>query len=78
MRTEPIHPQYDVPRIPMRHSSWFIQMLMVLAVLILAGVVYGFWQISRAPAPMLEPAPGPESTQMAPTNEESLTGSRTP
>jgi hypothetical protein len=46
--------QYDAPRIPMRHASWFIRLLMLLAVLILAGVVYGFWGISQAPSPKLE------------------------
>jgi flagellar basal body-associated protein FliL len=48
----PVH--YDAPRTPMRHASWFIQLLMLLAVLILAGVVYGFWGISQAPGPRLE------------------------
>jgi hypothetical protein len=63
----PLH--HDVPRIPIQHTSWFIQMLMVLAVLILAGVVYGFWGIAQAPSPTLE-LPDAAKLPPPPTNEQ--------
>jgi hypothetical protein len=82
MHTERIYPQHDVPHIPMRHLSWFSQLLMVLAVLIVAGVVYGFWQTAAIPLPPAEPvqslpAQGLENPRPPPTNEESGTGVRT-
>jgi hypothetical protein len=82
MHTERIYPQHDVPHIPMRHLSWFNQLLMVLAVLIVAGVVYGFWQTAAIPLSPTEPvqslpAQGLENPRPPPTNEDSETGSRT-
>lgn len=76
-----IYPQYDAPHIPMRHLSWFVQLLMVLAVLIVAGVVYGFWQTAAIPLFSTEPvqslpAQGSDNPPPPPTNEESQTGSR--
>jgi hypothetical protein len=59
----------------MRHGSWFVQLLMVLAVACLAGMVYSFWQLSWQ-APPYEP-PAPERSS-APVNEQSLTGAREP
>jgi hypothetical protein len=35
-------------QIPVSHMPWFMQMLMIFAVVALAGIVYGFWQISQA------------------------------
>lgn len=35
-------------QIPVTHMPWFMQMLMIFAVVALAGIVYGFWQISQA------------------------------
>ena len=75
MHTQRLYPDRDVARIPMRHGSWFVQLLMVLAVLCLAGMVYSFWQLSwKAPA---YEAPASEQPA-APVNEQSLTGSREP
>ena len=63
---------YDEPRIPMRHASWFIRLLTVLAVLILAGVVYGFWSIAKAPspAPTIEVPGAAPQPQAPPTNDQ--------
>lgn len=71
MATHPLHADSDVPHIPMQHTSWFIHMLMALAVLILAGVVYGFWGVAQAPSPKLElpdaaKLPPPPSNESAP------------
>jgi hypothetical protein len=72
MHNQRIYPQYDAPQIPVRHMSWFVQMLMVLAVVIVAGLVYGFWQTAAIPLP----AQGSDNPPLPPTNEESQTGSR--
>lgn len=73
MHTERLYSERDLPRIPMRHGSWFVQLMMVLAVACLAGMVYSFWQLSwKAPA-YEEPA---AEQPTAPVNEQSLTGSR--
>lgn len=83
MHTERVYPQHDVPHIPKRHLSWFIQLLMVLAVVIVAGVVYGFWQTATIPMPSSEPAEslpaqGADNPPPPPSNEQSQTGSRSP
>lgn len=58
MATQRAHSHSDTPRIPMRRTSWYMQLLLILTALIAAGVVYGFWQISSAPAPgAVEPEP---------------------
>jgi hypothetical protein len=51
----------------MQHTSWFIHMLLALAVLILAGVVYGFWGIAQAPSPTLEL---PDGAQVPPASPD--------
>jgi hypothetical protein len=63
MPTHRTYADHDMPRIPMRHTSWFMHLLMALAVLILAGVVYGFWGISQAPSPALDV---PDAAQLPP------------
>jgi hypothetical protein len=40
----------SAPEIPLRSTPWFLQLMMIFAVVALAGIVYGFWQISRAEA----------------------------
>jgi hypothetical protein len=40
--------QLDRPYIPLAHTPWFVQMMMIFAVVALAGIVYGFWQIAQA------------------------------
>jgi hypothetical protein len=74
MHTHRIYPDREL-HIPIRHQSWFIQLLMVLAVLILAGVVYGFWQISAPRAPGWQGSAS-DTEGSAPVNEQSQTGSR--
>ena len=69
----PISVEDDRPSIPKRTTSWFVQLLMALAVLVLAALVYGFWRMAQAPSPNLElpdvaPATRPQTT--LPTNEQ--------
>lgn len=72
MTAHRISADHDAPRIPIRHTSWFIQMLMVLAVLIVAAVVYGFWNIAQAPSPTLDLPDGAKQSEpiSPPTNEQ--------
>jgi len=52
---------YSAPNIPKRAMPWFMQLMMVFAVLLVAGLVYSFWRMSLAPSPTLEvPAQGTE------------------
>ena len=48
--------QLDPPQIPIRRLPWFMQMLMIFAVVALAGIVFGFWQISQTEAVPAAPA----------------------
>jgi hypothetical protein len=58
---------YPAAEIPKRHMPWFTQMLMAFALLVLAAVIYAFWNMGKAPARTLEvpaleqPANGPGS-----------------
>ncbi len=52
---------FPQPRLPKEHTTWFIRMLIVLAVLLIAGIVYDFWRDSRVRAPTF-----PETTTEAP------------
>jgi hypothetical protein len=51
-------------QIPVTHMPWFMQMLMIFAVVALAGIVYGFWQISQAES--VPPAATDTQSQPAP------------
>lgn len=46
--------------IPMRRASTFLRALWLLAALVLVGVVYSFWRISRVPTPSLDAPPAPQ------------------
>jgi hypothetical protein len=46
--------QYPEVRIPKRHLPWFVQLLTVFAVVLIAGMVYGFWRISMVPSPTVD------------------------
>jgi hypothetical protein len=65
---QPLNVDYDAPRIPMKSSSWFMQLMMALAALVLAGVVFGFWRMSRAASPVLD-LPDSQTHQL-PSNEQ--------
>ena len=59
---------YPPAEIPKRHMPWFNQLLVAFALLVLAAVIYAFWDMGRAPARTLElpimeqPASTPENT----------------
>jgi hypothetical protein len=38
----------SAPSVPLARTPWFVQMMMIFAVLALVGIVYGFWQIAGA------------------------------
>jgi hypothetical protein len=46
----------SAPEIPVRRPPWFVQMMMIFAVVALAGIVYGFWQISQTGSAPAAPA----------------------
>jgi hypothetical protein len=48
MATKRVPLDNSAPHIPIEHLPWFIQIMMLFAVTALAGIVYGFWQISQA------------------------------
>jgi hypothetical protein len=50
-RTDHLYPAAEIPK---RHTPWFIQLMVAFAVLVLAAVVYGFWQMGKMPARTLE------------------------
>jgi cytochrome oxidase assembly protein ShyY1 len=60
--TDDFYPRAEIPK---RHTPWFTQLMVAFAVLVLAAVVYGFWQMGKMPARTLElptveePARGP-------------------
>jgi cytochrome oxidase assembly protein ShyY1 len=54
MAHSPTNDLYPPPEIPKRHTPWFIQVMVAFAVLVLAAVVYGFWQMGKMPARTLE------------------------
>ena len=58
---------YPPAEIPKRHTPWFIQLMVAFAVLVLAAVVYGFWQMGKMPARTLE-LPPMEEPARAPAN----------
>lgn len=48
MATKRVPLDPNAPHVPLSHMPWFIQVMMIFAVTALAGIVYGFWQISQA------------------------------
>jgi hypothetical protein len=62
---------YPPAEIPKRHMPWFTQMLAAFALLVLAAVIYAFWNMGKMPARNLEvpaleqPANGPDNTPPA-------------
>ena len=42
------------PEIPTRKMPWFMKALWALALLLVVGMVYSFWRISRVPSPRLD------------------------
>ena len=54
MANQRVNVDYPAPVIPKRHIPWFTQMLLAFAALVLAGVVYSFWRMSTASAPVLQ------------------------
>lgn len=45
---------YPPAQIPKRQTPWFIQLMVVFALLVLAIVAYAFWSMGRMPARTLE------------------------
>jgi len=45
---------YPPAEIPKRHMPWFIQLMVVFALLVLTVVVYAFWNMGKMPARTLE------------------------
>jgi flagellar basal body-associated protein FliL len=69
--TQQAYPPIEIPK---RHLPWFTSMLMAFAVLVLAGVVYSFWNMSSAPMPKLDvPA---QDAPAQPANPAPATGQR--
>jgi len=64
-------PYYDTsmpePEIPTRKTPWFMKALWAMAVLLVVGLAYSFWRISRVPTPRLDvpPTPPTQSTDTA-------------
>lgn len=62
---------YPPAEIPKRHMPWFTQLLVAFALLVLAAVIYAFWDMGKAPARRLElpsleqPASGPANNAPA-------------
>ena len=59
----------SAPHVPLAHTPWFIQLMVIFAVVALAGIVYGFWQISQAesvPAESTEATGSTETQQPQP------------
>lgn len=61
---------YPPAEIPKRHLPWFSRMMMAFAVIVLAAVIYAFFNMAAAPMPKLDvPAQeAPASSPAAPND----------
>jgi hypothetical protein len=54
MSAQRIAASHDAPQIPMRHGSWYMRLLLLMAALVVAAVVYSFYHMAQAPSPTLD------------------------
>ena len=66
MSAQRIAASHDAPQIPMRHGSWYMRLLLLMAALVVAAVVYSFYHMAQAPSPVLDLPAGATEPEKVP------------
>lgn len=61
---------YPPAEIPKRHLPWFARLMMAFAVIVLAALIYAFYNMAAAPMPKLD-VPAQDAPARAPVTPES-------